>query len=296
MTGPGWTPPPGQPKKPATFAIIALVLGIIAFLTGLVPILGLLLGAGAVALGIVALVKKQSKGMAITALVLGGLAFISSASTTAALGSIASNVGSERAPVVAESSEAIEPAAEEAPVAEPEVVEEAPEPEPEPEPVEPALYGKPYPADQQAFIDIIDQSVADLDAATTELQTSQIVVERDANLCAALTSNGMQNWVGKILEIGANGDGYAHVRIEIAPNVVVQTWNNAFSDFEDDTLIKPSQPFFDKLVGMEEDALVTFSGTLLSSSDSCLKGSNLTDTFYGYDPNFITRFADISAQ
>lgn len=139
MTGPGWTPPPGQPKKPATFAIIALVLGIIAFLTGLVPILGLLLGAGAVALGIVVLVKKQSKGMAITALVLGGLAFISSASTTAALGSIASNVGSERAPLVAESSEAIEPAAEESPVAEPEVVEEAPAPEPEPvEPEAPA--------------------------------------------------------------------------------------------------------------------------------------------------------------
>jgi hypothetical protein len=52
------------------------VLGILAFLTGLIVVFGILLGISAVALGIVALVKKQPKGLAIAGLVLGGIALL----------------------------------------------------------------------------------------------------------------------------------------------------------------------------------------------------------------------------
>lgn len=137
---PAWTPPNDQAKKPATFAIIALVVGIIALLTGLVPVLGLLLGAAGITLGIIALVKKQSKGMAIAALVLSGLAFIASASTTAALGTIASNADSQSAPTAVESSEPSEAAKDTTEAAEePAVVEEPAAPAPEPEPEEPSV-------------------------------------------------------------------------------------------------------------------------------------------------------------
>jgi hypothetical protein len=57
-------------------AITALVLGIVAFCLGWTGILGLILAILAVVFGIIALVQKQSKGMGITGLVLGGIALI----------------------------------------------------------------------------------------------------------------------------------------------------------------------------------------------------------------------------
>jgi hypothetical protein len=110
-----------------------------------------------------------------------------------------------------------------------------------------------------------------------------------------MTANKATNWVGKISDIGANGDGYAYVEIEIAPTINVQTWNNAFSDAEDNTLIKPSEPFFSTLVPMKVGQKIVFSGTFLTSSKSCLKGANVTQTFYGLDPNFIVRFSNAAA-
>jgi hypothetical protein len=60
------------------FALAALILGIAAFLTGWTPVLGVILGITAVVLGIVALARRQSKGMAITGLALGAVALIAS--------------------------------------------------------------------------------------------------------------------------------------------------------------------------------------------------------------------------
>lgn len=68
--------------KPMGFALTALILGIVAFLAGLAPWVGLVLGGAAIALGIVATARGQSKGMAITGLVLGAVAFLSSTVAT----------------------------------------------------------------------------------------------------------------------------------------------------------------------------------------------------------------------
>lgn len=65
------------PQKPATngLGVAAMVLGIVGILTCLVPVLGLILGVVAVILGILGMRKKNSTtGMAITGLILGGLA------------------------------------------------------------------------------------------------------------------------------------------------------------------------------------------------------------------------------
>lgn len=120
-------PPPAAPTKPTGgLAIAALVISIIAFLTGLVPVLGMLLGAAAVALGILALRARQSKGMSITALILGGLAVLTSLGMTLGLSATLSNAGRD-IPAPAESAQQAQPS--EAP---------AEETEPEPEPEEPA--------------------------------------------------------------------------------------------------------------------------------------------------------------
>lgn len=72
-------------KKASGLAIAALIVGIIAFLIGLLPVVGAIVGAAGVTLGIIALVKKQSKGLAITALVLSGVAVLASIGVTAGI-------------------------------------------------------------------------------------------------------------------------------------------------------------------------------------------------------------------
>lgn len=82
------TTPSPQPKVAGGLAIAALVVGIVAFLSGWAPVWGLLVGAAALVLGIVALNKKQSKVMSIFGIVLGSLAIISSILATLFWGAV----------------------------------------------------------------------------------------------------------------------------------------------------------------------------------------------------------------
>ena len=110
-------------------ALAALIVGIAAFLFGLLPVFGALVGVTAVVLGFVAISKNQSKGMAIAGIVLGGLATLTSMGTTLGLGAVVSNVSDNRTPSSisqpADDSDAMESDKEEA--EETEVEEEAPE-------------------------------------------------------------------------------------------------------------------------------------------------------------------------
>ncbi|MBP3043703.1 hypothetical protein KKR91_03670 [Arthrobacter jiangjiafuii] len=162
--------------------------------------------------------------------------------------------------------------------------------------VEPELgYGS-YPADEQAFIDAFEQGKTRYNEAETELQRSVALTERDTQMCGASGNGSMVNWTGKIVEIGANNDGLAHVKIELANGVKVQTWNNALSDISDNTLIPQSAPFFGTLSSMGEDTLVTFTAESVASDTSCLTTTNLTQAFSAVDPNFLVRFSDVRPQ
>lgn len=69
----GYGAPAPEPKG---LAITALILGIIGLVLLWVPILGALLGLVGLILGIVALKKRQSKGLSLTGLITGGVALI----------------------------------------------------------------------------------------------------------------------------------------------------------------------------------------------------------------------------
>lgn len=81
-----WPPTyaPTPPAAPTTqgIAIAALITGIVAFVTGLAPVWGILAGGAAVVLGILALRRRQPRGMAIAGIVLGALALLASTMTT----------------------------------------------------------------------------------------------------------------------------------------------------------------------------------------------------------------------
>lgn len=65
-----------QQSKSNGFAVTALVVGIVAFLFGWTGLIGLILAVAALTFGFLGLYKKQNHGMAITGLILGGLAFL----------------------------------------------------------------------------------------------------------------------------------------------------------------------------------------------------------------------------
>ena len=77
-------------------AIAALIVGIVAFLFGLIPVFGAIVGIAAVVLSILALRKEQSKGMAITGIVLGGIAVLVSISVAAGLGAAVNNASVDK--------------------------------------------------------------------------------------------------------------------------------------------------------------------------------------------------------
>jgi hypothetical protein len=150
-----------------------------------------------------------------------------------------------------------------------------------------------YPESQAKFVKIIEEAKTLIDEAETDLQESVALRARDKQLCTVLQGNKAVNWTGTIKNVGANGEGKAYVDIEIADRVRVQTWNNAFSDFSDNTLVPTTSKFFNELVSMNKGDLVKFSATFLKGNNSCLKKGNLTDVFYGISPEFIVKFSSV---
>lgn len=105
-------PPPPRPTN--VLSILALVAGVIAFFTGLVPVLGLLLGLVAVALGVVGLRKARTlmgsgKGLSIAGIVLGAVAAVTSLISAIVVGGVL-NAASDAASSAASSAVAPGPA------------------------------------------------------------------------------------------------------------------------------------------------------------------------------------------
>ena len=83
----GRAPGSGDGQGPGGLAVAALVVGIVAFLIGLAPFLGLLAGAAAVVLGIVVLRRSRQGGgtartFGLVGVIGGGLAVLASLATT----------------------------------------------------------------------------------------------------------------------------------------------------------------------------------------------------------------------
>lgn len=91
----GTTPPPSRPGRPMGLALAALIVGVVAFLLGLVPVVGTVVGLAAVVLGVIALVRRQSKPLAWIGLALGAVATVVSIVVAIGLGAAIDSVQQE---------------------------------------------------------------------------------------------------------------------------------------------------------------------------------------------------------
>ncbi|WP_375387989.1 hypothetical protein [uncultured Amnibacterium sp.] len=305
MTSPVVPPPhTTEPNRPARsrngLALAALIVGIVAFLIGLAPFAGLLAGATAVLLAVLALRRPLGRGPAIGGLALGAIAALTGLITTIvaiiglASGASAVSANATLAPEAVAAPPAASPATQE-PTAAPAEAADEEDADVEAAPEAPgARYGG-YVRSEKRFVSIVERAAHDYDATDNELKGAKVLKNRDSDACAAAGSK-VKSWVGTIHDIGATGDGDGYIEIEIAPTIVVETWNNSLSDVFDDTLIPQSASFYDRLTDLEEGDEVVFSGSFVASDDSCLETTNLTKTFNAADPNFLFKFSNVRAQ
>ena len=104
------------------------------------------------------------------------------------------------------------------------------------EPHIPDTVGKP--TEEVNFITAI-QRAKDRFASGSKSCRSASRPTRAREICDALPSLQIQNWVGTIEELTSNNDGKGVVAIKIGEDILVKTWNNSLSDIADKTLIDP---------------------------------------------------------
>ena len=152
------------------------------------------------------------------------------------------------------------------------------------------------PDEQRRFIDIVVGSQSKERAAANDMQKGGIKADRDKALCAALPQMQVQNWVGALGTISANSDGFGILSVEITKDVFVTTWNNAFSDMIEKTLIQPGTPLFNTASQLKKGSRVKFSGMFFRASGiDCLREGSLTLSGKLQSPEFIFRFQSLAA-
>jgi hypothetical protein len=75
----------------------------------------------------------------------------------------------------------------------------------------------------------------------------------------------------------------------------ITTWNNAFSDIADGTLIAHGTQIFNDAARLREGQSVEFSGALYSDPTDCFRTKNMTMDTVMKEPGFLFRFTSISA-
>jgi hypothetical protein len=141
------------------------------------------------------------------------------------------------------------------------------------------------------FISIVAKAQGDSRQADNDMQKGGIKAKRESSICNSMTSFQVQDWIGTIKTIDSNSDGKGVLEILIAPDVLVKTWNNAFSDIGSNTLIEPGSPVFQSASAMKSGQRVVFSGTFLHGSEGdCLREGSLRLDGKLQSPAFIFQF------
>lgn len=156
------------------------------------------------------------------------------------------------------------------------------------------------PSDQSALISLVAEAQKNSRSAENDMQRGGIKAIRDKGICnlvRAGTLGKVKDWIGKVNTIDSNSDGLGVLDVEIADNVVVKTWNNSFSDFQANTLLKPESEIFQKASMLKVGQRVSFSGTFIRGDDDreCLKEGSLTLEGKLSEPEFIFKFSDIKS-
>jgi hypothetical protein len=141
---------------------------------------------------------------------------------------------------------------------------------------------------QSGFMKVVAASAQKYAKAENELQKSALVSDRiDEFRKIKGDPRKIKDWYGVLEQMGTNGDGKAYVTIRLSPKILTfSSWNNAFSDMNDKSLIPQQSPVYKKLSVMKIGNIVKFSGRLK-------RPKNLTEEAKMMTPDFLFIFSDI---
>ena len=149
------------------------------------------------------------------------------------------------------------------------------------------------PADQIRFVSVITTAQKAVRTAKNDMQLGGIKSNRTKEICNVLTGLGVNNWTGYVKKVDSNSDGKGVLSIEIAPDVVLLTWNNAISDVFHETLIDPESPVFAVASGLKYGNPVKFSGRFFTEAGNCIAEQSLTLKGKLEEPEFTFKFSQI---
>lgn len=151
------------------------------------------------------------------------------------------------------------------------------------------------PDDQRRFVEAVTAAAATAREAENDLQRGAARRDRKAAMCAVVSGSAVRGWTGTIRTLTTNGEGKGVLGVAIGGDAVLKTWNNAFSDTFDATLIEPTNPMFDRLAQLSRGDRVRFDATLFRTPDGpdCFEEQSLTLSGSLRDPGFTTRFERI---
>ncbi|CDH33297.1 conserved hypothetical protein [Xenorhabdus bovienii str. Intermedium] len=151
------------------------------------------------------------------------------------------------------------------------------------------------PTKEHQFIDIVDKTVTASNKADNDMQIAAIKTERTSAICSFLKGKlSATNWTGKVVDLNSNRDGKGVIVVGLTKEITVRTWNNAFSDSGDATLIDQNTSLFKKAVSLKTGQLVKFSGTFIPEENECIREKSVTQNGGMKNPAFIFKFSDIN--
>jgi hypothetical protein len=147
---------------------------------------------------------------------------------------------------------------------------------------------------EDQFISLVEQARDAADNADNDFRKRLALTKRNDSLCELLETKRIQDWTGEVKTLDTNGDGLGVLKIQIADDIKVGTWNNALSDISDDTLIKKNSAVFETMASLNEGDQVKFSGTLISDPENCIGEQSITDNGSTKTPSFTIRFSKLA--
>lgn len=153
-----------------------------------------------------------------------------------------------------------------------------------------------YPPDETTFIGIVDTAMKQYSAAESDFQKGALRPKRAKSTCSALKSTSITGWVGTLDDLSTTSDGKGVISIKISNNIHLNTWNNAFSDIIDSTLVEPDTALYDDLGALKKGDKVIFSGNFIQSDTDCFEEGSFTLDGSLSDPAYIVKFLRINSK
>jgi hypothetical protein len=152
--------------------------------------------------------------------------------------------------------------------------------------------------DEREFISIVNSFETRYEEASNEFQKSAVRRERAVAFANIISDRSVQNWIGKIssMETNSDGNGILYVELPGSSRIKVTTWNNSFSDIEDNTLIPHSSFLYNQVANLAQGDVVYFSGRFASGGLDFIKESSMTEASAMTAPEFIFTFTRVGKQ